>query len=81
LTNPLCKMCLARGVTMPATIADHVDSHRGDWNAFLLGDLQSLCKACHDSSKRQLDIRGCSSDIGDDGWPTDPRHPTNSHGK
>jgi hypothetical protein len=76
--HPLCLMCLARGVVTPATIADHIESHRGNWNAFLMGALQSLCKSCHDSSKRRIVLDGCSSEIDDDGWPTDPRHPTNA---
>jgi hypothetical protein len=39
--EPLCRQCLAAGRTTPATIADHVVPHRGDWNAFRLGALQS----------------------------------------
>lgn len=77
-THPLCATCLSRGVTTPATIADHVEPHRGDWNAFMLGKLQSLCKPCHDKDKRLLDLHGYSDDIGDDGWPLDPRHPANA---
>jgi len=71
-------MCLARGITTPATVADHIASHGGDWNAFCLGALQSLCKPCHDRGKRLLDLDGCSHEIGDDGWPTDPRHRANA---
>src|SRR5262249_38106385 len=71
-------MCLARGITTPATVADHIASHGGDWNAFRLGALQSLCKPCHDRGKRLLDLDGCSHEIGDDGWPTDPRHRANA---
>ena len=75
---PLCKMCLERGVATPATVADHVRSHRGDWNEFRLGALQSLCKDCHDKHKRVLESDGYSSQIGDDGWPVDPKHPANA---
>jgi hypothetical protein len=75
--SPLCAICLTRGITTPATIADHVESHHGDWNKFLLGELQSLCELCHNSSKRRLVERGFSADIGADGWPIDPRHPAN----
>jgi 5-methylcytosine-specific restriction enzyme A len=70
-------MCFERGIVTPATIADHVKSHRGDWNEFRLGALQSLCADCHNSKKRRQDIDGYSAAIGDDGWPTDPRHPAN----
>jgi hypothetical protein len=40
--EPLCRLCLAEGVVTPATIADHVVAHGGDWNSFRLGELQSL---------------------------------------
>jgi 5-methylcytosine-specific restriction enzyme A len=76
---PLCKFCLARGVLTPATIADHVEPHKGNWNLFVLGELQSLCASCHNSSKRYIEERGYSIDVGDDGWPTDPKHPANRH--
>ena len=75
--HPLCSMCAARGVLTPATVADHVRPHKGDWNLFALGELQSLCKPCHDSSKRFFELRGYSNDAGADGWPTDPNHPAN----
>jgi 5-methylcytosine-specific restriction protein A len=68
-------MCLQRGLTVPATVADHITPHRGDWNAFLLGPLQSLCKSCHNSTKRTVELRGYSPEIGPDGWPVDPNHP------
>jgi 5-methylcytosine-specific restriction protein A len=74
---PLCKFCLARGVVMPASVADHVEPHKGDWNLFALGELQSLCASCHNSTKRYIEVRGHGIDIDDDGWPTDPNHPAN----
>lgn len=40
-------------------VADHVQPHRGDealfWEA---GNLQCLCKACHDSAKQSEERRG-----------------------
>jgi 5-methylcytosine-specific restriction enzyme A len=83
--EPLCRACLARGFVVPATIADHEPPHRGNWNAFRLGPLQSLCADCH-AGKWAADRRGSHAeigyrgDIGDDGWPTDPRHPANRTG-
>jgi 5-methylcytosine-specific restriction endonuclease McrA len=71
--EPLCAMCLAKGRVTPATIADHVDHHGGDWNKFWTSALQSLCERCHNSAKK----RGFSSEVGDDGWPLDPNHPAN----
>jgi hypothetical protein len=76
--QPLCEFCLARGVVTIACIADHIEPHHGDWNSFWLGRLQSLCKDCHDSNKRLVQERGYDPKaIGQDGWPTDPRHPAN----
>jgi 5-methylcytosine-specific restriction enzyme A len=73
--EPLCRLCLARGQVVAATVADHIVPHKGDWNAFVTGKLQSLCVECHNGRKRTEDIRGYQSDIGADGWPLDPRHP------
>jgi hypothetical protein len=71
--EPLCKFCQERGIITPATIADHIRPH----NEFWLGELQSLCHACHVGPKHTLELRGYRQDIGDDGWPLDPRHPAN----
>ena len=51
-SEPLCRMCAAAGKVTPATIADHVIPHRGDWTLFAGGELQSLCKFHHDSTKQ-----------------------------
>ena len=75
--EPLCALCLKQGRLTPATIADHDPPHRGDWNAFRLGPLQSLCRACH-QGKWADDHHGYSSVIDDDGFPLDPRHPFNA---
>jgi 5-methylcytosine-specific restriction protein A len=77
LDHPLCKFCLERGVVTPAIVADHLEPHRGDVNLFYTGELMSLCKACHDSRKRFMEINGYAPDISLDGWPIDPLHPVN----
>ena len=77
LEYPLCKYCSERGIVMPATICDHVEPHRGDVNKFWLGPFQSLCKRCHDSTKRFVETRGYLPGVGLDGWPLDPKHPAN----
>jgi 5-methylcytosine-specific restriction enzyme A len=80
--EPLCQICLQQGHVSPATVADHIEPHNGDWNSFLLGALQSLCRDCH-ARKWAADAKGgkpeigYSRDIGVDGWPIDPRHPAN----
>ena len=68
--HPVCAMCAQRGWAVPATIADHIKPHRGDWSAFLTGELQSLCKPCHDSDKRFIELNGYARiAFGVDGWP------------
>lgn len=76
--EPLCAMCLADGVTRVATVADHITPHRGDPHAFFAGRLQSLCAPHHDGAKQREERRGYSDEVGDDGWPLDPRHPANA---
>ena len=75
--EPLCAIFLQNGQVVPATDADHVVPHKGNEWAFWFGDLQSLCGPCHWSVKQKEEKRGYRSDIGIDGWPTDPRHPAN----
>jgi 5-methylcytosine-specific restriction endonuclease McrA len=65
--EPLCRMCLAAGRVTPATVADHITPHGGDWNAFRTGELRSLCIACH--NKRHGAPRPV---FGLDGWPIPP---------
>lgn len=55
--EPLCAMCLRDGVTTAATIADHVEPHRGDEALFFDGRLQSLCKWHHDKAKQSEERR------------------------
>jgi 5-methylcytosine-specific restriction protein A len=74
--EPLCAACLKAGKVTPATIADHIEPHGGDYTKFVLGKLQSLCEPCH-QPKWAADKRGYSSDIGDDGHPLDVRHSFN----
>ncbi|MFT3724646.1 MAG: hypothetical protein QM773_13815 [Hyphomonadaceae bacterium] len=70
-------MCRELDRVVVATVADHVIPHRGDSKLFFEGELQSLCDSHHSSSKQREEIRGYSDAVGDDGWPTDPRHPAN----
>jgi len=54
--EPLCEMCPSDSRQL-ATIADHVEPHRGDHGKFWFGRLQSLCKPCHDSKKQRIERR------------------------
>lgn len=80
-TEPLCAICLRHGRITAATVADHVEPHRGDPVKFWEGKLQSLCDQapyrCH-SSVKQREENG-SGPIGNDldGRPIDPKHPWN----
>jgi 5-methylcytosine-specific restriction enzyme A len=76
--EPLCRMCSRVGKLTAATVADHIEPHAGDLNKFWFGKLQSLCKQCHDSTKRKDEIRGYSTEIGLDGYPVDIKHPVYS---
>ena len=53
----------------------------GRRDAFVIGELQSLCEPCHNSAKRQIEPRGYRTDSGLDGLPTDPNHPFNRAGR
>lgn len=75
--EPLCRMCLARGITRAATVADHINPHRGDDALFWDGELQSLCKHCHDKRKQLEEIHGHTLELDVDGWPSDKRHRAN----
>ena len=79
--EPLCRMCLANSKVTPAQVADHIEKHGGNFNKFRLGALQSLCAACHNSTKNIIEKRGYDPAIGADGWPLDPRHPVYQRGK
>jgi 5-methylcytosine-specific restriction enzyme A len=75
LREPLCRVCQSAGRVTAAVEVDHVVEHRGDWNSFLTGQLQSLCSECH----RAKSARGLrkSKGFSADGSPLDPEHPWN----
>jgi 5-methylcytosine-specific restriction enzyme A len=77
MTHPLCVLCEEQGRVTPATIADHQPPHKGDYNAFVLGPLRSLCQQCH-QGVWAINKRGYRTDIGADGYPTDEQHPFNA---
>ena len=58
----LCALCAEQGRVTPATIADHHPPHKGDYNAFILGPLRSLCRDCH-NRQWAVDAGGYCSDI------------------
>lgn len=54
--EPLCALCPDHSKRL-ATIADHVIPHNGDHGLFWFGELQSLCKSCHDITKQRSERR------------------------
>lgn len=71
--EPLCAMCLAVGRTTAATVADHIEPHKGNADLFWYGSLQSLCKPCHDGDKKRIEQGSAAKPtIGVDGWPITP---------
>jgi 5-methylcytosine-specific restriction protein A len=80
--EPFCQRCeaLSPPKVEQATIADHVIPHREDWRLFWEGELQSLCTPCHSGPKQSEEVRGYAPGVGDDGWPSDPKHPFNRGG-
>src|SRR5262249_7789879 len=63
MQHPLCKFCLERGIVTRANVVDHVGPHKRDWTDFITGELQSLCEPCHNSAKRQVELRGYRCDV------------------
>ena len=77
-TEPLCRLDKQLGKLVPATVADHVKPHRGDLELFFdAGNLQSLCKTCHDAHKQaqEHNADGLMRGAGHDGRPLDLAHP------
>lgn len=70
--EPLCRRCKSLGRVTLATVADHIEPHKGDEVKFWTGELQPLCKACHDGWKAKLENRGRDTSVGPDGWPLEP---------
>ena len=71
-------MCMAAGRVTAANVVDHVTPHKGDRVMFFdASNLQSLCAPHHDGAKQQQERLGYSTQVGLDGFPIDPMHPSN----
>ena len=54
LREPFCRECARNGIRTTATVVDHIQPHRGDWQRFTdRANLQSLCKYHHDKKTQQ----------------------------
>lgn len=79
--NPLCVFCAKDSKVEEANVVDHIIPHKGDEELFWDTDnWQALCKHCHDSTKKVIETRGYSIEVGEDGFPIDPKHPVNGRG-
>lgn len=54
--EPLCRMCLASGRTVAATVVDHIQPLE-DGGTNEQANLQPLCKRCHDAIKTPNDLQ------------------------
>jgi 5-methylcytosine-specific restriction protein A len=75
-----CQRCgcnLKRGRSDPrSAVVHHIKAHKGDLDLFMdLDNLQSVCWSCHSGVIQSEEAKGYSTEIGEDGWPTDPNHP------
>ena len=74
-----CNVMLKRGRTHKnSAVVHHIKPHKGDLDLFFdLDNLQSVCKAHHDSDLQSIEARGFDASVGSDGLPSDPDHPFN----
>ena len=76
--HPLCERCSKDGKVTAATVVNHRKPHKGDAALFFdEANWQPLCKPCHDGPTQQFERRGYTTEVGADGFPTDPNHPAN----
>lgn len=78
--QPLCQPCGRAGKVVAAVLVHHVKPHKGDWEKFIWGEVESCCKTCHDGHIQKSESRGLGYSLEVDpetGYPTDPKHPAN----
>jgi 5-methylcytosine-specific restriction enzyme A len=79
-SEPFCRLCEDRGRVTEATVADHIEPHRGDPVKFD-GPLQSLCASCHSAIKQSQEQTGHIRGHDRAGNPLDRSHPWNRGGE
>lgn len=73
--QPWCTFCLQLNIRTPATVVDHITPHKGDRSLFFdPSNFQSLCKPCHDSAKKRLELSGTLKGGNVLGIPFDVNH-------
>lgn len=67
-----------KGQQPNAPVAHHICDHKGDLALFRdLGNIMTVCKACHDRHAQRTTHQGFIAGSGEDGRPLDPLHPWN----
>jgi 5-methylcytosine-specific restriction protein A len=57
--HPLCVECEKRGLTVAATVVDHITPHKGDQELFWsVENWRALCERCHNSATAKYDGGG-----------------------
>lgn len=73
--QPLCELCQDRGKTVPASVVNHKEPHKGDWSLFIdQTNHQSVCKPCHDGAIQSYEKTGSMRGCDESGLPLDPCH-------
>jgi 5-methylcytosine-specific restriction protein A len=72
--HPLCASCALQGRVVAATVADHVTPHHNVPRLFWEGDLQSLCRDCHEGFKKRLEVSGVENGCDHNGVPIGAAH-------
>ena len=52
--EPLCALCLERGYVVPATVADHLQSHPGNYTAFRLASSAAYARPATIASSARI---------------------------
>ena len=73
-----CGAFLKRGRSHPqSAVVHHLMPHKGNLDLFFdEGNLQAVCWSCHSGAIQSDEALGYDKEIGLDGWPIDPKHPS-----
>lgn len=59
-----------------SAVVHHIVPHKGNLGLFYdIENLQAVCWSCHSGEIQSEEAVGYSKEIGDDGWPVDPKFP------
>ena len=80
--EPLCQPCKRAGRIVPASVVHHLEPHKGDYDKFVNGALESTCADCHNGPIQSAEARKLAYSMNVDpatGYPVDRRHPYWGH--